>query len=120
LPAWPTTNLNYYQQIILEQAHSEGYKDITKDNLRNSDFVFILDEAQMTYGDSALWLSFVKGQNEDGVGISQIVFSYVGIAFTMGLLEDDLLEVIEVRCRPRRQKYTPRANASIVREEKVR
>jgi hypothetical protein len=42
LPAWPTTNLNNYQQIILEQAQSEGYTDITKDNLRNSDFVFIL------------------------------------------------------------------------------
>jgi hypothetical protein len=63
LGAWPDSNLDNYQSIILEKAHLEGYTDITREKLRDANLVIIFDEGQMTYGDRELWLGFVKGQN---------------------------------------------------------
>jgi hypothetical protein len=63
LDAWSKAHLSDYRSIIVQRAHDDGYTDITRDNLRDSDFVIIFDEAQMTYSDSGLWLGLVKGQN---------------------------------------------------------
>jgi hypothetical protein len=45
---------------LLRHANEEGYSDITLRNLHDANIVWIIDEAQMSYGDVDLWLGFIK------------------------------------------------------------
>ncbi|KAJ5888352.1 hypothetical protein N7495_008393 [Penicillium taxi] len=55
---------NYGHYRILEAAHKNGYTDITDASLFMADIVIIIDEAQLTYADSGLWLGLIKGVGE--------------------------------------------------------
>lgn len=61
IEAWPEKEYNY-REFLVEHLHVDGYKDITVQNLKASNVVLILDEAQMSYGNNELWLGFIKTQ----------------------------------------------------------
>ncbi|TGZ85567.1 hypothetical protein EX30DRAFT_361387 [Ascodesmis nigricans] len=62
LSGWPKQKPNDYRSVIVERAHAQGITSLAWDNVTSANIVVILDEGQTTYGNSELWLDFVKTQ----------------------------------------------------------
>lgn len=77
IPSWPKHSPKFYSETIVEHARLAGFKLTVKD-LPISDFVLILDEAQMSYGDSDLWLGFIRTQTGKKHGPRVCIFSAYG------------------------------------------
>jgi hypothetical protein len=67
----PTTYL-----ITKSEAHS--YCGIERHTLRNTNIIFIFDEAQQSYHDSNLWLGIIKTQSGSRAGPKFCIFSSYG------------------------------------------
>ncbi|KAB8229541.1 uncharacterized protein BDW43DRAFT_303111 [Aspergillus alliaceus] len=78
IPNWPQDNCHGYANFLVRNANDVGYSFVTTRNLLNCDIVFILDEAQMSYHDSGLWLGFIKTQNDRHFGPRVCIFSSYG------------------------------------------
>jgi hypothetical protein len=65
-------------KYLLDRCEMRGYKRIEPHSLLNALVVFIIDEAQQTYRDSALWLGLIKTQSGRGVGPRICLFSSFG------------------------------------------
>ena len=61
IEAWPEREYDY-REFLVKNLHVDGHKDITVQNLKDSNIVLLLDEAQMSYGNNELWLVFIKTQ----------------------------------------------------------
>lgn len=61
--SWPNGDGVYADDRLIRYAQSAGYSFITSTNLYDADIVWIIDEAQMSYDDDALWLGFIKFQH---------------------------------------------------------
>lgn len=62
ISTWSQCDDCKYTKLLVEQANEEGYTFVTRQNLRDCDIVFILDEAQVTYDDPGLWVGLIKTQ----------------------------------------------------------
>lgn len=76
IEAWPKEY--YYVEFLVSRARAQGCKDITVQNLRVSNIVLILDEAQMSYDNYELWLGFIKTQIGRDFGPRICYFSSYG------------------------------------------
>lgn len=77
---WPDTPnpLEY----LAEQCRRSGYTDVTAGSVYDSDIVFVLDEAQCSYTDSAFWLGFTKTQSRCRRGAKMCLFAPFGSSLT--------------------------------------
>jgi hypothetical protein len=61
IDSWPKEDSNKsYYAVIAEQAKDDGYSMPPKSDLPNANMLVVLDEAQMSYYDSGLWLGLIK------------------------------------------------------------
>jgi hypothetical protein len=60
---WPLGTEVECLDILVGRAQRAGYTSVDRNNLKNADIVFIIDEGQMSYSDTDLWLGFVKYQH---------------------------------------------------------
>lgn len=75
--AWPSWDgVGAFSRLIRHPV--EGYYDINRHNILDSNIVWIIDEEQMTYGDDEFWLAFVKFQQGHSLGPQICVFSSYG------------------------------------------
>ncbi|KKA16201.1 hypothetical protein T310_10216 [Rasamsonia emersonii CBS 393.64] len=75
---WPQGNDHVHTDVLIRRAQDAGYTFVTADTLRNADIVYIIDEGQMSYHDSGLWLGFIKSQNNRRFGPRVCVFTSYG------------------------------------------
>ncbi|OJJ82731.1 uncharacterized protein ASPGLDRAFT_48833 [Aspergillus glaucus CBS 516.65] len=65
----PATGRRHPTEILADESHRTGFTNVGARDLltkKNNDLVFIIDEAQTTYGESHLWFSVIK----DWMGLS--------------------------------------------------
>ena len=77
IEAWPEKEYNY-REFLVENLHVDGHKHITVQNLKDSNIVLVLDEAQMSYDNNGLWLGFIKTQIGKKFGPRICYFSSYG------------------------------------------
>jgi hypothetical protein len=65
-------------EILVGRAQAAGYTSVNRNNLKNADIVFIIDEGQMSYSDTNLWLGFVKYQHGRSYGPKFCVLTSYG------------------------------------------
>lgn len=70
LNLWPRGK--WFEDKLVEAAHEAGHRSVRKENLAFANIVFILDEAQKSYGDLRFWNNFIKMQS-GGIGGPRIV-----------------------------------------------
>jgi hypothetical protein len=57
IDTWPAKDLNkIYYTVVAEHAEAKGYS-VPKVDISDADMLVVLDEAQMSYYDSGLWLA---------------------------------------------------------------
>ncbi|KAJ5908689.1 hypothetical protein N7495_001371 [Penicillium taxi] len=59
---WPQNRTHNYKVILVHEAANAGLA-LSYQSLHDADIVFILDEAQMSWGDYGLWLGLIKSQS---------------------------------------------------------
>jgi hypothetical protein len=81
IDSWPKEDSNKsYYAVIAEQAKDDGYSMPPKSDLSNANMLVVLDEAQMSYYDSGLWLGLIKAQSGDSHGLRICLFVCYGSA----------------------------------------
>lgn len=76
---WPKPNEKPdYTSILVGEANNWGYRFVTRNNLKDSTIVFILDEAQMSYHDLKLWMGMIEMQIDRHWGVRFCLFSSYG------------------------------------------
>lgn len=79
---WPhASGSRHPTEILADESHRMGFTDVTARDLlteENNDLVFIIDEAQTTYGESHLWFSVIKDRMGFSHGPSICLFSSYG------------------------------------------
>lgn len=79
---WPqASGSRHPTEILADESQRRGFTDVTARNLlteENNDLVFIIDEAQTTYGESHLWFSVIKDRMGFSHGPSICLFSSYG------------------------------------------
>lgn len=78
LSAWPQGDAHVHTDILVRRAQDAGHTFVTLDTLRNTNVVYIIDQGQMSYQDSGLWLGFIKSRNNRQVGPRVCVFTSYG------------------------------------------
>jgi hypothetical protein len=77
---WPDTSNSL--EYLTEQCRKAGRIVVTAGNVCDSDIVFVLDEAQCSYTDSAFWLGFIKTQSRLRRGAKMCLFVSFGSSLT--------------------------------------
>lgn len=77
---WPDTSNSL--EYLTEQCRKAGRIAVTAGNVCDSDIVFVLDEAQCSYTDSAFWLGFIKTQSRLRRGAKMCLFVSFGSSLT--------------------------------------
>lgn len=63
---------------LVRQCNAAGYREVTRGNLLRQNLIFILDEAQISYADLALWLGIIKSQSGSPSGPRICLFASYG------------------------------------------
>lgn len=66
------------REHLVRQCGAAGYHHISRDNFLDTNIVFILDEAQQSYCDYALWLGIIKSQSGRAWGPRMCLFASYG------------------------------------------
>lgn len=72
------SNISDPQEHLAEQCNAAGYKNVNCVNLLEKNITFILDEAQASYKDHALWFGIIKSQSGCHFGPKLRLFASYG------------------------------------------
>lgn len=98
IPKWGQTGKQYID-VLASYARDAGYIEVTRDNLRHHDIVYIIDEAQSSYHDVGLWVGFIKSLSGSHYGPRVCLFSSYGSP-EQGPDDDDYGATTPVRFGP--------------------
>lgn len=84
MTGWPDTSDP--EQLMAEKCEEAGFEGTNTSNLYDRKVTFIMDEAQATYYDTQLWLTFFKAQSNRQYGPRICLFASYGSPQT-GLIE---------------------------------
>ncbi|KAN0068113.1 hypothetical protein V8E54_013683, partial [Elaphomyces granulatus] len=57
---WEGNDDDDASDYLAKECHKRGYKQVEASTIENSDLIFIIDEAQLTYDFSNLWSTLIK------------------------------------------------------------
>ena len=78
LTGWHESGVLDPIQYLVDQCNLAGFKDVNPFNLSAANLVIILDEAQSSYRDAALWLGLIKSQSGRNYGLRICLFASYG------------------------------------------
>ena len=79
IETWPKEDSNKsYYNVIKEGLQVQGYSIPPFFELSNANMLVVLDEAQMSYYDSSLWLGLIKRQVGERLGLRICLFVSYG------------------------------------------